>query len=79
MVREKVRLRKSLPLALDWLVDIAMMKTESLSSEQNSHKLEHKYWKGAIKGEYSVVTKTWDFFFHPFGIQSRQLKHLLWH
>ncbi|MHA1651683.1 MAG: hypothetical protein ACTSYB_15940 [Candidatus Helarchaeota archaeon] len=62
MVREKVRLRKSLPLALDWLVDIAMMKTESLSSEQNSHKLEHKYWKGAIKGEYSVATKTWDFF-----------------
>ena len=55
-------LRESLRLACNWIIDIAQVKTEKLTIESNSNDLQHKYWRGAIRGEYNVAEKRWDFF-----------------
>lgn len=48
--------------ACDWITNVAQMKTDALSGERNSHKLEHKHWRGALRGEYHASTRQWDFF-----------------
>ncbi|MHA1683561.1 MAG: hypothetical protein ACTSUE_21665 [Promethearchaeota archaeon] len=55
-------LENALSLAMDWIVDIAQVKTEKLTIEKNSKNHCHEYWRGAIRGEYRVSTKTWGFF-----------------
>nr|MDO8085130.1 hypothetical protein [Candidatus Sigynarchaeum springense] len=55
-------LKYSLELAVHWITDIAQVKTEKLTIEHDSANHKHTYWKGAIRGEYSVADKTWDFF-----------------
>jgi hypothetical protein len=49
--------------ACDWLINIAQVKTPSLppdTADSTNHK--HPDWRGAIRGEYSVSKKQWDFF-----------------
>src|ERR1039458_6425831 len=55
-------LTRAVTSACDWITDIAQMKTDTLSGEQNSHKLEHQHWRGALRGEYRASTRQWDFF-----------------
>jgi hypothetical protein len=52
----------SMEIAVDWLMNIAQKKEESLIKESNSHNLKHNYWKGSIRGEYSLKEKKWDYF-----------------
>jgi len=59
---EEDKVLKSMVLAAKWLAEIAQVKTESLTVEKNPGRLLHKYWKGAIRGEYRVAEKTWSFF-----------------
>ncbi len=55
-------LRAALKLACSWLVEIAQVKTEGLTVEKNRGGHPTAYWKGAIRGEYSVAAKEWSFF-----------------
>ncbi len=55
-------LRAALKLACQWLVDTAQIKTETLTCEKNKASHPTSYWKGAIRGEYSVAKKQWSFF-----------------
>jgi len=55
-------LLESLELACNWLTNIAQIKTESLTIERDSKNHQHRTWRGAIRGEYSVADKVWDFF-----------------
>ena len=57
-----VAMTRAVTSACDWITDVAQMKTDTLSSEQNSHKLEHQHWRGALRGEYRASTRQWDFF-----------------
>jgi rhamnogalacturonyl hydrolase YesR len=56
------QLTEAMRLACDWLVDIAQVKTEKLTIEEDSKHHQHKNWRGAIRGEYSVARGKWDFF-----------------
>jgi hypothetical protein len=53
------------------------MKTDTLSGEQNSHKLEHQHWRGALRGEYRASTRQWDFF-SPVWHTGQAVKSLVW-
>lgn len=55
-------LRDALELACRWLTDIAQVKNERLGEENNSLRHSHADWRGAIRGEYRVATRKWDFF-----------------
>jgi hypothetical protein len=48
--------------ACDWLADTAQIKGDRLTIEQNRLGLAHENWRGAFRGEYTVATRTWDFF-----------------
>ncbi|MHA1697653.1 MAG: hypothetical protein ACTSWN_02305 [Promethearchaeota archaeon] len=61
MVDDK-SLKFSASMAMDWLVDVAQVKTKELTIELNNKNFCLESWEGAIKGEYSVATKQWDFF-----------------
>lgn len=63
--------------ACDWITSVAQMKTENLSGEQNSHKLEHENWRGALRGEYRASTRQWDFFC-PVWHTGQAVKALVW-
>ena len=56
------QLVEALRLGCEWLTDIAQVKTERLTIESDTKGHRHRYWRGAIRGEYSVANKTWDFF-----------------
>jgi hypothetical protein len=53
------------------------MQTDALSTEQNSHKLEHQHWRGALRGEYRASTRQWDFFC-PVWHTGQAIKSLVW-
>jgi len=55
-------LSRAVAAACEWITGVAQMKTDTLSGEHNSHKLEHKHWRGALRGEYHASTRQWDFF-----------------
>ena len=59
---KKGKLKRRLVLALDWLSDIAIKKEEIITDELNILKAEHSYWKGAIRSEYIVAEKKWNFY-----------------
>ena len=70
-------LTRAVTSACDWITDVAQMKTDTLSSEQNSHKLEHQHWRGALRGEYRASTRQWDFFC-PVWHSGQAIKSLVW-
>jgi rhamnogalacturonyl hydrolase YesR len=55
-------LKKSIALACEWLTDVAQVKEVELPPEQNPRGLKHNNWQGAIRGEYSAATRSWDTF-----------------
>jgi len=59
---ERKELMERLELACNWLTDIAQVKTKIPARKNVSRRHAHKYWKGAIKGEYSAANKQWGFF-----------------
>lgn len=63
--------------ACDWITGLAQMKEDTLSSEQNSHKLGHRHWRGALRGEYRASTRQWDFFC-PVWHTGQAIKALVW-
>ncbi len=56
------RLRESVELGCSWLIDIAQVKTDRLTIENDTFNHQHKRWRGAIRGEYRVAEGKWDFF-----------------
>jgi hypothetical protein len=56
------QLRATITGACAWITDAAQLKSDSIAGIANSHKLQHKHWKGALKGEYRAATRQWDFF-----------------
>ncbi|MCK5120014.1 MAG: hypothetical protein KAQ78_10535, partial [Candidatus Latescibacteria bacterium] len=58
---ERKRLEESLTSACEWLVNVAQVKEEVPPNHVRTHH-KHTYWKGAIKGEYSVKDSQWSFF-----------------
>jgi hypothetical protein len=63
--------------ACDWITDVAQVKADALSGEQNTHKLEHQHWRGAVRGEYRASTRQWDFFC-PVWHTGQAIKALVW-
>ena len=59
---KKGKLKRRLVLALDWLSEIAIKREETITDELNVLQAEHAYWKGAIKNEYMVERKKWNFY-----------------
>jgi hypothetical protein len=55
-------LREGIDAACAWIANVAQMKSDTLAGESNSHNLQHRHWKGALRGEYSAATRQWDFF-----------------
>jgi len=76
VVGEIARLKKAVPLALDWLSDIAMKQEENLTDELNSYKIELPYWKGSIRNEYFAAIKKWRIY-GPIWHTGQALKSLL--
>lgn len=74
---DRARLREAANAACDWITNIAQMKADTLSEERNSHKLEHRHWRGALRGEYRVSTRQWDFFC-PVWHSGQGIKALVW-
>lgn len=72
---KKGKLKRRLVLALDWLSDIAIKKEETIKDELNILSAEHFYWKGAIRNEYIVAKKKWNFY-APVWHSSQALKAL---
>ncbi len=56
------QLRGAVRSACTWITDVAQMKSDQLNREKNSHGLQHKHWKGALRGEYRAADRQWDFF-----------------
>ena len=63
-------------MALDWLSDIALKKEEKITDELNILNAEQPYWKGAIRNEYIIATKKWNFY-APVWHSSQALKALV--
>ncbi len=59
---DKEKLKSSMELACRWLIDTAQVRTEKLTFEKNSKGYKYKNWQGAIRNEYKVSKKEWDFF-----------------
>ena len=74
---DRAALTAAAAAACDWITGVAQMKTDTLSSEQNSHKLEHQHWRGALRGEYRASTRQWDFFC-PVWHTGQAIKSLVW-
>ncbi len=58
----RAELIESIKLACDWLADIAQVKTDKLTIENNEKGFKYDSWKGAIRGEYNCGKKQWGFF-----------------
>ena len=74
---DRAALTRAVTSACDWITDVAQMKTDTLLGEQNSHKLEHQHWRGALRGEYRASTHQWDFFC-PVWHTGQAVKALVW-
>ena len=48
--------------ACNWLANIAQVKDEQLTIEENRMGHPHRNWRGAIRGEYTLAEKKWWFF-----------------
>jgi hypothetical protein len=59
---DRAVLSRAVAAACEWITGVAQMKIDTLSGERNSHKLEHRHWQGALRGEYHASTRQWDFF-----------------
>jgi hypothetical protein len=59
---EHTALRQAIANGCAWITDVAQMKADAPVGERNSHNLQHRHWKGALRGEYSAATREWDFF-----------------
>jgi len=59
---DRAALSRSVTAACNWITAVAQMKTDTLTGEHNTHKLEHQHWRGALRGEYHASTRQWDFF-----------------
>jgi hypothetical protein len=59
---DSARLKTAIAGACSWITDVAQMKSDALNGESNSHNLQHRHWKGALRGEYRAATRQWDFF-----------------
>jgi len=70
-------LRSAVSAACNWIRDVAQMKSDTLAGEMNSHKLEHRHWRGALRGEYRASTRQWDFFC-PVWHTGQAVKALVW-
>jgi hypothetical protein len=55
-------LSQAVTAACGWITGVAQMRTDALSGEHNSNRLEHHHWRGALRGEYHASTRQWDFF-----------------
>ena len=75
-ILNKGKLKNRILLACDWLSDIAIKKEEKLTTERNPKNLEQLHWKGAIKNEYIVATKEWQFY-GPIWHSGQALKSLI--
>ena len=74
---DRAALRRAVAAACDWITGVAQMKTDALSGEHNSHQLEHRNWRGALRGEYRASTRQWDFFC-PVWHTGQAIKALVW-
>lgn len=54
--------RAALKPACRWLTDVAQVKSDRISPDENAINLAHRHWRGAIRGEYDVAARRWDFF-----------------
>lgn len=50
---------ESMELACAWITDIARVKDEN---DPTPRKHKHKFWQGALRGEYRAAKKEWSFF-----------------
>ncbi len=78
VVVKKEKLKQRIKLALDWLSEIAQKKDEKINkaTELNILKAQHQYWKGAIRSEYLVAEKKWNFY-APIWHSGQALKSLV--
>ena len=58
---DKKVLKERLELACRWITDVAQVKDEALLPNERRRHL-HKTWSGAVRGEYRVSTRQWDYF-----------------
>lgn len=70
-------LRQAVLAACEWMTSVAQMKTDTLTVEHNSPKLQHRHWRGALRGEYRASTREWDFFC-PIWHTGQAIKSLVW-
>jgi hypothetical protein len=70
-------LRERLALACRWITDVAQMKSDDLGEVRNTNRLPHKHWKGALRGEYTAATRTWDMY-SPNWHTAQGIKALVW-
>ena len=75
-IMDKEALSTSLVSACKWLVDVAQVKGEVPRAGVRTHHV-HTYWKGAIKGEYSVKDGQWSFFARS-GTRDRRSRPWSW-
>ncbi|MHA1818895.1 MAG: hypothetical protein ACTSU2_06815 [Promethearchaeota archaeon] len=66
----------SMRMAADWLVEFGQKHEPQLTTEINKRKLRHDYWKGAIRGEFSLAEGKWSFFC-PIWHTGQAIKSLL--
>ncbi|MHA1292009.1 MAG: hypothetical protein ACTSQJ_05005 [Promethearchaeota archaeon] len=62
VIIRKSELKRRIIMAMNWLSDIAIKKDEYITNEFNVLKAMHNYWKGAIKNEYIVSSRKWQFY-----------------
>ena len=62
VVEQLSGLDKAVVVGCDWLIDVAQVKTDALTIEENRIGHRHSSWRGAIRGEYSLAEKAWWFF-----------------
>ena len=74
---DRAALTQNMAAACDWITSVAQMKTDTLAGEGNSHRLEHRHWRGALRGEYRAATRQWDFFC-PVWHTGQAIKALVW-
>lgn len=74
---DRPTLEHAIAAGCDWITGVAQMKSDELSGERNSHHLEHRHWRGALRGEYRAATRQWDFFC-PVWHTGQAIKALVW-
>lgn len=54
--------KESIMLACNWLVDVAQLDEDRPLPVENDRDLNHKCWRGAMRGDYSAANKQWSYF-----------------